>query len=154
MSLALLAACAPADNWRDLQWPKGQVAAQFPCKPDRVERAEAVLLRCEHRGTTLALAWQPGATPEGARAQLAGIVDRFTQETGVAALRREAALPQGALAWPEAGLYTWKNPKGAIHVLVWARGLTVYQATVMSRADEPSGPGLADPFFAGIRSLP
>lgn len=156
--LALVAlaspACAPSDNWRDLQWSQGQVAAQFPCKPDLVERAQAALVWCEHRDASLSLAWQVAPGPEQARTVLNGIVERFGRQTGVMPERGDGAMPQGALAWPESGRYVWRHPDGAVHALVWARGLTVYQATVLVRAPAPSGETLVAPFFSGIRSLP
>lgn len=158
LPLVALLACTPGDNWRELSWPAGRVAAQFPCKPEQVERGPALMARCEANGLQFALAWQPLDTPDQAKATLQALVKRFGDETRVSAERTEGALPSGALAWPEAGRFAWRAPTQAVHVMTWPRGLTVYQATVVAVGSDAGAASTtaatADRFFNGVRSLP
>lgn len=150
-----LVACVPADNWRSLRWPEGRIAAEFPCKPDQAEFGAARMARCESAGRQFVLAWQTLPTPSHAHDAIKSVVPRFSQETRAAPRRLEGALPDGALAWPEAGRYGWRGSVQTAHVMTWTRGLTAYQATVVSTAKDGDVAGdVATRFFNGIRSLP
>ncbi len=112
-------------------------------------------MQCAHRGVSYALAWQRVMNPESARASLGEVVARFERRTGVTAARQPDGLPQGALEWSESGHYLLQGANETVHVLVWARGLTVYQATVFGPAGAaPLTEGMPSLFVAGIRSLP
>jgi hypothetical protein len=152
---ASLTGCTPTDNWRDLSWADGQVAARFPCKPTVFEHAHGTLVQCVHRGVSYALAWQRMSRPEAARNSMRDAVARFEQRTGAAAARMPGRLPLGALEWPESGHYALYSASEAIHLQVWVRGLTVYQATALGPADANAvAEGVAELFIAGVRSTP
>jgi hypothetical protein len=154
-SLWGLAACTPANDWRDIAWTSGQVAAEFPCKPDQVEVGAARMARCESGGLHFGLAWQVLASPDQSMATLQGVMTKFSRETSAEPRRMQGGLPAGALAWPEAGRYAWSTPAQSVRVMVWSRGLTVYQATVVSSSHQADATAAtAARFFNGIRSLP
>lgn len=152
---ACLLGCAPADNWRSIQWRDGRIAAEFPCKPEQTELASARMARCESAGRHFALAWQTLPAPERAHDTIKGVLPRFSLQTRSEPRRLEGALPEGALAWPEAGRYGWRGSAQSAYVMTWSRGLTVYQATVVGPVPDGEATGeVATRFFNGIRSLP
>ncbi len=155
LSVAALWGCAPADNWRSLEWAHGRIAAEFPCKPDQTELGAARMARCESDGRHFAVAWQVLPTPERAHDAMKSVLPRFTLQTRSEPQRLDGALPEGAVAWPEAGRYYWRGSTQSAHVMTWSRGLTVYQATVVASAKDGEATGdVATRFFNGIRSLP
>jgi hypothetical protein len=64
LCLALLAACTPSLNWREVRSPSGAAVAMFPCKPASHERevslagrpVKLTLLACTANQSTYALA--------------------------------------------------------------------------------------------------
>ena len=64
VALALLTACSPALNWRQISLPEAGLLASLPCKPDQVERTVELagapvtmhMAGCETGDTTFAVA--------------------------------------------------------------------------------------------------
>jgi hypothetical protein len=158
--LALLAACSPALDWRQLHPDGWNLGVSLPCRPADVTRQVALvgapvelrLLACSADGHTFAIASADMVDP--AR------VDPALQALGAAALaniqgridaEQPAAVP-GMTPYPAARHWqvTGRLPDGSAvreQVLVFAHGLRVFQATVVgSRADD----ALAKPFFDSI----
>lgn len=157
---ALLAACSPVLDWRQLHPDGWGLGVALPCRPASVARqvalagapVELLLLACSADGHTFAIASADLADP--AR------VNPALQALGAAALanvqgqidaEQPAAVP-GMTPYPGARRWqlTGRLPDGVAvreQVLVFARGLRVFQATVVGpRADER----MAQPFFDSI----
>ena len=160
VAIAGLSACSPALDWRQLRPDGWGLAVSLPCRPADLVRqvplagppVELRLLACSADGHTFAMASADMADP--AR------VDPALRALGAAALanvqgrveaEQAAAVPgmtpyPGARRWQLAG----RLPDGAAvreQVLVFARGLRVFQATVVGpRADGD----LAQLFFDSI----
>jgi hypothetical protein len=157
---ALLAACSPVLDWRQLHPDGWGLGVALPCRPASVARqvalagapVELLLLACSADGHTFAIASADLADP--AR------VNPALQALGAAALanvqgqidaEQPAAVP-GMTPFPGARRWqlTGRLPDGVAvreQVLVFARGLRVFQATVVGpRADER----MAQPFFDSI----
>lgn len=157
---ALLTACSPALDWRQLRPDGWGLGVSLPCRPSKVARpvplagapVELTLLACSVDGHTFAIASADMADP--AR------VDPALQALGAAARanvqgqvesEQPAAVPgmtpyPGARRWRVSG----RLPDGVAvreQVLVFAHGLRVFQATVVGpHADD----GLVKPFFDSI----
>lgn len=160
MTIALVGAgalavvgCRPAEDWRELRWPEAQLSARFPCKPDQ-ERAPAaqvgVMAQCPSDGILYALAWQRFPSPMAAQTGLAAIPDRWKAQ----AVDGEGRLPPGALAWKGSGRWVAGDATRRVHLMVWAQGLTVFQATVVAPADAAPSGVRASQFFDQIQRLP
>lgn len=157
---ALLSACSPALDWRQLRPDGWGLGVSLPCRPANQARqvplagapVELRLLACSADGHTFAIASADMADP--AR------VDLALQALGAAALanvqgridaEQPAAVP-GMTPYPSARRWqvSGRLPDGAAvreQVLVFAHGLRVFQATVVGpRVDD----GLAAPFFESI----
>lgn len=165
---ALLAACGtactPAFDWREFMAEGSGVVATFPCRPDRHARDVVVadskvrmeMLVCKTGGQTfaisfldvadparvtatlvelrvVALANVQGVQPRVVPAQVTGMTPN-TQAVRLAALGR---LPDGA------GVQA--------HALFFAKGLRVYQATVIGAQ---TAPGVVETFFGGLKFPP
>ena len=157
---ALLVACSPVLDWRQLHPDGWGLGVALPCRPANVARqvalagapVELLLLACSADGHTFAIASADLADP--AR------VDPALQALGAAALanvqgqidaEQPAAVPgmtpnPGARRWQLTG----RLPDGVAvreQVLVFAHRLRVFQATVVGpRADAR----MAQPFFDSI----
>lgn len=157
---ALLVACSPTFNWREVPVSGTDLVALLPCKADRATRAlplggEQVMVEmagCETGGATFAIAHAAAHSPAQAeawltawraatKAQLAGA--QTDESTGTMARAAPAPAPlrlqaQGAVALKVLWFATAKKD-GAV---------TLYQATVLGR---PSAADAADTFFDGLR---
>lgn len=87
----LLAACAPALDWREVSFAPGQTTLWFPCKPVRQERELeiapgqrhlAVLLACDAQGASFAALEIPlqAVATQDANASTAGPTDVLTSK--------------------------------------------------------------------------
>ena len=65
--LAVLPACQPALNWREVRPAGSGAVALFPCQPDVEQRPGMGLARCETGGKGFALSWAdtPDASQSG-----------------------------------------------------------------------------------------
>jgi hypothetical protein len=169
LAAALLAACSPTFNWRDVPMTSTELTALLPCKPDRAERSmplggESVTIQmagCEAGGATFAIAsaradnavqaeaWI-GAWRASTRAQWQAATGGQVHETPVTVVRA-AAKPE---PWQiEArGTDADGNPNEArVRWFAHAQhdgSVAVYQATVLGK---PSAPDAAGTFFEGLR---
>ncbi|MFM2120013.1 MAG: hypothetical protein RL722_1481 [Pseudomonadota bacterium] len=97
-TLALLAACSPALDWRDARLG-GTVEALLPCKPDRLERqlplaggtAQALMLVCEAQGATWSVARYELGAPDRVGAALAELREHLA--TNLGGQEKRAAMP-------------------------------------------------------------
>lgn len=152
--LPVLAACAPALDWRELREPETQLSAQFPCKPQRVAEAQMGLLQCEAGGQRFVLGWRRFADPSALQAELATLAPKLAERLGAQAQTLDGALPAGALAWHGSGRYQLQGGERPAWAQVWAQGLTLHQAVVSGEGRAAHGEHgvTARQFFDGIRA--
>lgn len=158
---ALLCACSPALDWREMQAEGTGVTASFPCKPDRHARTvllggEAVrmeMLVCSAGGATFGLSFVDVVDParvsdvlvelqrltatniaaaDPASAPL--LVPGMTPNARALRLRLQGSSPDGVRLSEQAGYFV--------------KGLRIYQATVLGKSLSSE---VADTFFAGLR---
>ncbi|HEX7866983.1 MAG TPA: hypothetical protein VF555_18665 [Variovorax sp.] len=168
---ALLAACSPAFNWREVPITGAGLVALLPCKADRASRAlplgaESVqvdMTGCEAGGATFAIAHASAGSPEqaeawlrawhaatrgqlGSEAQVTESPASVLRATAVPApLRLEAKAPQ-----PQQQQQGAATP---VQVLWFAQSqkdgtVALYQATVLGR---PSSDEASKTFFEGLK---
>ena len=102
---ALLAACSPDQNWRDIGFEGTALKAQLPCKPDRTTRevplggvpVQLTVAGCESGEAMLAVMTAPLAPGADVQAVLAG-----WQQATLAHLQTTA--PEEDRPWVRAGL--------------------------------------------------
>ncbi len=160
LSSALLAACNPTFNWREVPVEGASLVALLPCKPDRAGRpvtlagqsGDMQVMGCEAGGATFAVSRMRLPDP----AQASAVLDQWrllTLRNMQAASPREAAfVPKGALALAASVqvVAVGRRADGLpvmAHAAWFARGADVYHAVVY--ADRLS-PEVAETFFSGL----
>ncbi|WP_198970259.1 hypothetical protein [Xylophilus sp. ASV27] len=166
---ALLAACTPDLNWREVQLPPTPLQALLPCKPDEGERPVLLaglsvrmhMLGCDAAGATFTVAWVEVAEPAQLGAVLGAWQDaslaRMGLVSGPDAPAGRAFVPAGAIALPQSVRLaaTGRRPDegGAVSVqAAWfastrAGKAYAYQAAMYSPRVEPA---TAENFLAGL----
>ncbi len=102
---ALLAACSPEQNWRQVTFEGTTLKVQLPCKPDRTSRevplggtpVPLAVAGCESGGAMLAV--MTAALPAGADAQ--AVLSGWQQAT---LANLQAGSPAQSEAWTRAGM--------------------------------------------------
>jgi hypothetical protein len=158
---AMLLACSPTFDWRELQPEGAGVSVLFPCKPDRHARPLRLLDRkltmemlvCEAGGVTFALSFADTQDPAAVGASLDELrrlaVDNVA---GTVSSTQPAKVP--GMTPNEKAVRVAINgrlPNGASvgeQVVLFARGLRIYQASVIG-AKLPSEP--VESFVASLR---
>ena len=156
-----LASCAPEANWRELSAEGSGVVTLFPCRPDHhvrpVRLADAQvrmeMLVCAAGGSTFALGFFDVADPARVKVTLGEL--RTIALANVRGVAPQLALANiaGMTPNPQAVRLSAGGtlPGGsAVHVYAafFAKGLRVYQATVIGA--DPS-PQWAETFFDGLK---
>ena len=167
VAAALLAACSPTFNWRDVPLGDAGLIAMLPCKADKANRAvplgaESVqvdMTGCEAGGATFAIAHASASGPEQAEAWLRAWHAATRGQLGEAQVAETPASVQRATAAP-APLRLDAQPRqqqqGAsapVQVLWFAQSqkdgtVALYQATVLGK---PSSPEASKTFFESLR---
>jgi hypothetical protein len=161
---ALLAACSPTFNWREVPIADAGLMALLPCKADRANRAlplgaESVqvdMAGCEAGGATFAIAHASANGPAQAEAWLSAWRTATRSQLGEAQVVEAPATLQRATAVPPPLRLDAQPPQqGAapVQVLWFAQSqkdgtVALYQATVLGR---PSSPEASRTFFEGLR---
>lgn len=163
LAVALLGACAPGLDWRQLRPDGWGLAAAFPCRPASHARqvplagppVELTLMACSADGHTFAIASADLVDPARIAPALQALGEAARANVqGSVALEQPAQVPgmtphPAALRWRLNGRLPDGQPV-AEQVLVFAHGTRVFQATLVGpRADED----LARPFFDAIEVL-
>lgn len=159
----LLVACSPVFDWRELQPEGSGVAVQFPCKPDRHARPQRLagqrvvmeMLVCEAGGVTFALSFADvpdPATVGAALEELRGLA--IGNVAGTLTGSQPARVPgmtphEQALRLAIDGRLPDGRAVGE-HVVLFARGLRVYQASLLG-GKLPAEP--VDAFVASLRLI-
>lgn len=156
---AVLAACSPTLNWRELRLEGAPLLALMPCKPESATRPVPMLGEptklhmhsCEAGGLTFAVAW--AELPDTNRA--AEALDQW-KTASLAAIR---AAPEGGQAWDIklAGANTLRGVRaqGSDHqgqalqsqTAYFSQGNKVYQAAIYGPKIAPDA---STAFFEGL----
>jgi hypothetical protein len=160
IAAALVVACSPTFNWREVPAEGAGLVALLPCKPDRASRpvtlagqtAEVQVMGCDAGGATFAVSRMHLTDPAAAAAVLAQWREVTLRNMQAASAREGAFLPKGATALPGSvqvvaiGRRADGLPVMA-HAAWFAREADVYHAVVY--ADRLS-PEVAETFFSGL----
>jgi hypothetical protein len=162
-ALALLCACTPTLNWRELRLEPSPLKALLPCKPDRASRTVQIagqtlqlqVAGCDAGGATFAVMLADLPSPAEAGAVLAAWRQATLlnmQATG-ASTQDSAYLPAGALALPQSVMTRASGqrsaPPGPVAAqAVWfSSGAQVFHAVMYA---ERIAPDAAETFFGGL----
>ena len=161
---ALLAACSPTFNWREVQIADAGLIALLPCKAQRANRAlplgadsvQVDMAGCEAGGATFAIAHASANSPVQAEAWLNAWRAATRSQLGEAKVTEAPATLQRATAVPAPLRLDAQPPQqGAapVQVLWFAQSqkdgtVALYQATVLGK---PSSPEAPKTFFEGLR---
>jgi hypothetical protein len=159
-ALAVLAACSPTFNWREVPIGDDGLVALLPCKADHATRelplggTESVKVDvsgCEAGGATFGVAHATASSPAQAEAWMgAWRAATLSRLQGAAAIEAAAVVLRAASSPAPARLDT--EGAAPTHVLWFAQqgsgGVSLYQATVLGK---PSSPEAVKTFFEGLR---
>lgn len=161
-ALMMIVACTPALDWRQLTLDDTGVSVMLPCKPSVYER------KVELAGTTLTMTLRACSTEQAtwavshATLKDPSLVGPVLKALSAAAANNVGApVPADAQSWSPSGATPsnaaarWRAdghlPDGrpvASRTAVFARGLHVFQATVIGRSLSDDAAGT---FFEGLR---
>ncbi len=155
------AACSPTLDWREFVPEGTDISVSFPCRPDRQARAVTVagakaqmqMLACNAGEATFALAFVDVADPARVGATLAELRATAASNLQDASPQNAPLQIKGMTPNAQAARLTiaGKLPDGAAvqeHAAFFARGLRVYQATVIGAKPAPQ---VVDTFIAGLK---
>lgn len=164
---AVLLACSPALNWREVALQGASAHALLPCKPDRTTRSvplggaptELAVAGCDAAGATFAV--MTATVPAGAApdAVLAGWQQATlaNMQADAASVQRSDFRPPGGLPLPHAQRLVAQGRRGdgrpVAAQAVWsaraapAGGYELLHAVVYA---ERANPAAADAFFGGL----
>ena len=161
LSVFGLAACSPALDWREFQPEGSGVVATFPCKPDRhvrtvqlaVQTVRMEMLACAADDAQFALSFLDLDDPAKVSTALAELQALAAGNLGASRRESRPAAVPGMTPNPAAARLRLegRQPDGTAlqeEAVFFAKGLRVYQATVLGRQLRP---GAAETFFAGLR---
>jgi hypothetical protein len=156
-TVAMLAACSPTFNWREVPIAEAGLVALLPCRPDRAERAlplgaESVRIAmagCEAGGATFAVAHASANDPAQAEAWLVAWRAATRSQLGEAQATEASATLKNAAIMPA----PVRLEAAPLQVLWFAQRqkdgrVALYQATVLGRPSAPDAPAT---FFEGLR---
>lgn len=167
LGAAVLAACAPALDWRDVRPPGSALRVQLPCRPAVQQRQVALagppvaltLHVCTAAQQTWGLAQADVVDPARVRPALAALMAAAAANIGAERGAPSAATPlavPGATPNGGSGRAAWSGrlPDGQpvqMASAVFVHGTQVFQATVLGQALDPAAVQL---FFDSIRFSP
>lgn len=158
----MLAACAPALDWRDVRAADGLVKAQLPCKP--ITHTRKVMLAgqlvnlslqaCGAGGQTWALAWVDISDPVRVGAALRELREAAAANIGAQTSVSLPLIVPGATPHADSTRLRLEGRRAdgqAVReqIALFARGTLVVQATALG-AELPDD--AADTFFASLRA--
>ena len=159
----VLAACSPALDWREVRPDGSGAALMLPCRPASHARdvvlagapARLTLYACNTSGMTWALAYADLDDPGRVRLALRELRAAAATNLGAGPDRPLDWRMAGATPHAESGRFELQGrlPAGKAvreQVAVYARGTTVYQATVVGETLDPEA---VEVFFSGLRLL-
>jgi len=158
---ALLAACAPALDWREVRVGAADSVALFPCKAASHARLitlagqqiKLTLHACQAGDATWGLAWADVGDPTRVGAALQGLQEAARANLGGATAQARSLVVKGQTPHASAGLWSldgrYPDGKPAMgQVAVFSRGTVVFQATALGL---PASAEAVDTFFGALR---
>lgn len=142
--VALLAACQPALNWREVRPVGAGVLALFPCKPEVEQRQGMGLASCEGAQLRFALSWAEVPDATWAGAALRAMPQALAAKLGQPLPPPQAVQVPGMTPVPEAAQYRLIGTR----VAVFARGGRVYQLLMSGERDDATA---WESFVGGLR---
>jgi len=160
----LLAACAPALDWREVRVGAADSVALFPCKAASHARLitlagqqiKLTLHACQAGDATWGLAWADVGDPARVGPALQGLQAGTLLNLGQAQAQARPLAVKGQTPHPEAGLWSlegrYPDGKPAVgQVAVFSRGTVVFQATALGVSASSEA---AETFFGALRFGP
>lgn len=161
LGAALLVACSPTLDWRAVRVDGDALTALFPCRPDRRARPVPVaastvrmeMAACAAGDSTFAVSFFDVAGPAAVGPALEALRGSTVANIGAAAPSATPYALRGMTPSPFAGRIdaVGRRPDGTsirAHAVFFARGLRVYQASVVGA--EPT-PDSVDTFIGGLK---
>lgn len=162
--VGLVAACAPALDWREVRPDDSGLTMLFPCKPDsharRVslgkQQVRLVLHACTAGGSTWALAFADMGDPTLVGEALNELAVAAQKNLGAPHTRALNLKVDGATPNPQSRRveFVGHMPDGrqvTEQLAVFTKGMRVYQATALGGKLEPEA---VDAFFGNLRLTP
>jgi hypothetical protein len=160
----LVSACSPSLNWREVQLPQTDLTAQMPCRPSKHARPVTLgqrarllnLWSCSTDDATWGLAWIEDVEPDQLGETLIALKQGALNNVRAPdASMAEFRVP-GAMSHAQAGRLKTRGqrPDGnpiAQDMALFAKGKTVYQATVLYSSKQSQG---SEEFFGALRFTP
>lgn len=159
-AVAVLAACSPALNWREVKLDEAPLAILLPCKPDKGARTlpiagkptELRMLGCEADGMLFSVASAQLADAADVAATLTQWKAAMLANAGAAASQDSRFTPPGATPYATATLARFQGQSGgapvAAAVAVFARDHQIFQAAVFGKQLDNAA---TDTFFGSAR---
>lgn len=148
--LALVSACSPSLDWRELRPDGAGVLALFPCKPEveRREQARMGLAVCKAAGKSFSLTWAELDDPAQVAPALQQMRESLTARLQARAAPAQAVQIKGMTPNPQALQQGLQAEQQQARVAVFARGMWVYQAVMLGpKPDEEAW----ETFLTGLR---
>jgi hypothetical protein len=162
--VGLVAACAPALDWREVRPDDSGLTMLFPCKPDsharRVslgkQQVRLVLHACTAGGSTWALAFADVVDPAQVGEALTELSVAAQKNLGASQSRPLGLKVNGATPNPYSRRFeiAGRAPDGrevTEQVAVFTKGMRVFQAAALGDKLEPEA---VDTFFGSLRIAP
>jgi hypothetical protein len=159
----VLAACAPALDWREVRVDGGLLTAQFPCRVERRIRTVALagasqrmeLAACDAGGVTFAVSYLDVADPTRVRAVLEALRDATADNVGASAPQTAPYTLRGMTPNPLAVRLRadGHRPDGTplqARAAFFVRGMRVYQASVVGTGPAPEA---VETFLSGLKFI-
>jgi len=160
LCIALLCACSPALDWRQVRPPGIELEALFPCRPASLtreiellgRRLEMVMHACAAGGSTFAVGSVLLGDLRDVTPALASLRDAAVRNVGAATGPAQAIQVPGMTPNLQAARFVLagRRPDGSSvveHLAVFSRGARVYQAMVVG--DRPEAE-VVTTFLAGL----
>lgn len=160
LGAALLAACSPPLNWREVRVAPSALKAMLPCKPDKAVRqvpmagraVDLQALGCEAGGATYAVLFAELGDASRAGEALAQWQAATLANMRGASAQESAFYPPGAVRLPQSLQVraTGQRPDGSkvqSQAAYFAQGRHVFQAVIYADRIKAE---TAEPFFAGL----
>ena len=148
--VAVVSACSPSLDWRELRPDGAGVLALFPCKPE-VERREPVrmgLAACKAAGLSFSLTWAELDDPAQVAPALQQMRESLAARLQARAAPAQAVQVRGMTPNPQALQQGLQAEQQQARVAVFARGMWVYQAVMLGpKPDEAAW----ETFLTGLR---
>jgi len=158
---ALLCACSPAMDWRQVTPAELGVQALFPCRPASLTRdvgllqgrSQMVMYACSAAGNTFALSGLALGDVREVTAAVESLREAAARNLGTGPGTAQPFDVPGMTPNAQAGRLTLngQRPDGSAvieHLLVFVRGTRVYQASVVGNKPEDAA---VTTFFGGLK---